>query len=358
MVAGDQLGDARRLGHRPRRAADGPVAPRRRSGPTPTSGPPTDYDADHVLLRTVRCVNGEVQVAARLRRRRSTTAAPGASGATPATATTQARAQRWHRRSRAALTTDMRIGFEGPRATTRTLLKEGDTRFCALSWSEQPGPTTYEEAYDRLVWTAHHWQHWLARGTLPRPPVAPPPGAQRADLKGLTYAPTGALIAAGDDLAAGDAGRRAQLGLPLQLDPGLDPGAVGAWTRSASTGRRTTSSPSSPTWPSAADELQIMYGIGGEQDLTERLLEHLQRVRRRACRYGSATARSTSSSTTSGARCWTRCAIHTTLARQHRRAAVADPVQVRSSRPSSTGASPTGGSGRSGASRSTSPPPR
>ena len=24
---------------------------------------PTDYDADHVLLRTVRCVNGEVQVA-------------------------------------------------------------------------------------------------------------------------------------------------------------------------------------------------------------------------------------------------------------------------------------------------------
>ena len=25
---------------------------------------PTDYDADHVLLRTVRCVNGEVQVVA------------------------------------------------------------------------------------------------------------------------------------------------------------------------------------------------------------------------------------------------------------------------------------------------------
>ncbi len=28
---------------------------------------PTDYDADHVLLRTVRCVNGEVQAGARLR---------------------------------------------------------------------------------------------------------------------------------------------------------------------------------------------------------------------------------------------------------------------------------------------------
>ncbi len=28
---------------------------------------PTDYDADHVLLRTVRCVNGEVTTAARLR---------------------------------------------------------------------------------------------------------------------------------------------------------------------------------------------------------------------------------------------------------------------------------------------------
>ena len=56
------------------------------------------------------------------------------------------------------------------RATARTLIKEGQTHFCALSWSEHPAPQTYDEAYQRLVWTAHHWQHWLARGTFPDHP--------------------------------------------------------------------------------------------------------------------------------------------------------------------------------------------
>jgi len=68
------------------------------------------------------------------------------------------------------LTTDMRIGFEGPRAIARTLLKEGDARFAALSWSEHEPPYTYEDAYERVVWTAHHWQHWLGRGQFPDHP--------------------------------------------------------------------------------------------------------------------------------------------------------------------------------------------
>src|SRR6185437_9104719 len=65
------------------------------------------------------------------------------------------------------LTTDMRIGFEGGRAAARTLLKEGDTRYIALSWGGQNPPLDYEDAYSRLVWTAHHWQHWIARGNSP-----------------------------------------------------------------------------------------------------------------------------------------------------------------------------------------------
>ena len=46
-------------------------------------------------------------------------------------------------------------------------------------------------------------------------------------------------------------------------------------------------------------ELQVMYGIGGERDLTERTLDHLSGTGGRA-RSGSATAPGTSSSTTSG----------------------------------------------------------
>ena len=62
-------GDADGLAHRPRRAAH------RSRGTTTTARPhthrraPTDYDAEHVLLRTVRCVNGEVAAVARLRAR-------------------------------------------------------------------------------------------------------------------------------------------------------------------------------------------------------------------------------------------------------------------------------------------------
>src|SRR5436189_53680 len=59
------------------------------------------------------------------------------------------------------LTSSMRLGFEGPRATARTLMREGDLAFVALSWSEHAAPQDYDEAYKRLVWTAHHWQHWL-----------------------------------------------------------------------------------------------------------------------------------------------------------------------------------------------------
>ena len=130
---------------------------------------PTDYDADHVLLRTVRCVNGSVQVELDCEPMfdygripadwRYTDKGYGQGVARAATGPDVDLQLR--------LTTDMRIGFEGGRAVARTLLKEDDTRFCALSWSEHDPPTSFEEANRRLVWTAHHWQHWLAGGRFP-----------------------------------------------------------------------------------------------------------------------------------------------------------------------------------------------
>ena len=91
----------------------------------------------------------------------------------------------------------MLLGFEGGQASSRTLLKAGDTRFVALSWGGAEPPTTYEEAYKRLVWTAHHWQHWLARGEFPDHPWRSYLQRSALTLKGLTYSPTGAVTAAG-----------------------------------------------------------------------------------------------------------------------------------------------------------------
>jgi alpha,alpha-trehalase len=235
---------------------------------------PTDYDADHVLLRLVRCVNGEVQVNL---------------DCEPAFDYGRSRAE-WEYTGRGyhegvaraegidvelGLTTDMNVGFEGPRATARTLMKEGETHFCALSWSEHPAPKTYQEAYGRLVWTAHHWQHWLDRGEFPDHPWRTALQRSALTLKGLTYAPTGALVAA------------ATTSLPESPGGERNWDYRYAWIRDATFtlwGLYTLGF----DWEAndffyfvmdvaEAEEgqLQIMYGIGGEEELSEVTLDHL-----------------------------------------------------------------------------------
>jgi alpha,alpha-trehalase len=157
---------------------------------------PTDYDAEHILLRMVRCVNGEMQLTIDCEPVFDYGRSLGVwdfadrgyhevrcrSDADPSLTLT--------------LAGDINLGFEGPRALGRTLIKEGETRFVALAWGRNASPTSTDEAYKRLVWTAHHWQHWLARGHFPDHPWRSYLERSALTLKGLTYAPTGAVIAA------------------------------------------------------------------------------------------------------------------------------------------------------------------
>ena len=171
---------------------------------------PTDYDAEHILLRMVRCVNGEVQLTINCEpifdygRRlgsweytengyRQVVCRPAANGAARRDAEPDGGEQD---DIALTLTSDINLGIEGPRAIGRTLIKEGEKKFCALSWGLNASPRTTDEAYRRLVWTAHHWQHWLARGTFPDHPWRGILQRSALTLKGLTYAPTGAVAAA------------------------------------------------------------------------------------------------------------------------------------------------------------------
>ena len=208
---------------------------------------PNDYEAEHILLRTIRCASGEVQTImdcepvldyGRKHVRWSYTGDGYYQAICSADGTDL----------ELTLTSDLRIGFEGGQASARTLLKEGDVRFVALSWGGAPPPADYSDAYQRQVWTAHHWQHWLARGQFPDHPWRNYLQRSALTLKGLTYAPTGAVDRRGHDLAARDTGWRTQLRLPVQLDPRRHVRAVGACTPSASTGRPWTSSASSRIW--------------------------------------------------------------------------------------------------------------
>jgi GH15 family glucan-1,4-alpha-glucosidase len=233
---------------------------------------PTDYDADHVLLRTVRCVTGEVQVTLDCEpvfdygRRPAVWSYTGRNYA-------QACARADDVAVELTLTTDMRLGFEGGHATARTLLKEGDTRFCALSWSEHEPPFDFEDAYRRLSWTAHHWQHWLARGRFPDHPWRAYLERSALTLKGLTFAPTGALVAA------------ATTSLPETPGGERNWDYRYTWIRDSAFalwGLHTLGFDWEAddffwfiTDVAERDDLQVMYGVGGERQLDEHTLDHL-----------------------------------------------------------------------------------
>ncbi len=235
---------------------------------------PTDYDADHVLLRTVRCVNGEVQVNLDCepvfdygrRHVEWEYSGPGYHEAQASAAGSDVQLR---------LNTDMNLGIEGPRATARTLMHDGDTLFAALSWSEHRPPRSYDEAYERLVWTAHHWQHWLDHGQFPDHPYRSFLQRSALTLKGLSYAPTGAFMAA------------ATTSLPETPQGERNWDYRYTWIRDSTFalwGMYTLGF----DWEAndffyfiadvaEAEEgrLQIMYGIGGEAKLEEEQLSHL-----------------------------------------------------------------------------------
>jgi GH15 family glucan-1,4-alpha-glucosidase len=234
---------------------------------------PTDYDADHLLLRTVRCVNGEVQVVLDCE-------PMFGYGRSPATWTYtdrnyhQALARGADDDLELRLTTDMRLGFEGGRAAARTLLKEGEQRFCALTWSLHEPPYTFEESNQRLVWTAHHWQHWLARGDFPDHPWRNHLRRSALTLKGLTFAPTGALVAAATTSLPETPGgernwdyryswiRDASFALWGLHTLGFDWEAEDFFNFLADVADRD-------------DELQVMYAVDGGTELDERVIDHL-----------------------------------------------------------------------------------
>ena len=233
---------------------------------------PNDYEAEHILLRTIRCVSGEVQTImdcepvldyGRAHVRWEYTGesyhqATASSDRTDLTVT---------------LTTDMRLGFEGGQASTRTLLKEGDFRFVALSWGGAVPPTDYDDAYKRQVWTAHHWQHWLARGHEGAGRgVGEALQRERAALQEAAPRVVGELAAGSASLPETPGGNRnydyrftwirdATFALWGMYSLGFDWEAVDFYAFIAEIAED--------------DSLQIMYGIGGERELTEVELDHL-----------------------------------------------------------------------------------
>jgi alpha,alpha-trehalase len=160
---------------------------------TPHTRPPTDEDADHVLVRLAMCLEGEVEM--------ELTCEPVFDyGRVPATWSV---ADDGHRgdASGADLTmrmqTDMLVGVEGDRVRARHVLKQGEQLYCSLSWAEElAAPQTLDEASEHIAATAAFWRGWLARARIPDHRWRDPLQRSALTIKGLTYMPTGATVAA------------------------------------------------------------------------------------------------------------------------------------------------------------------
>jgi len=235
---------------------------------------PTDHDADHVMLRLIECIQGSVEIKVECEPALdygglAADWSYGGAGYNEAIARSEGMDLELK------LATDLRVGFEGPRARARTTLHEGDKAFVALGWSEHPLPGDHEEAAAWLARTCRFWQEWLRHGTFPDHPWRSYLQRSALTLKGLTYARSGAMIAA------------ATTSLPET------PGGDRNWDYRYSWIRDSTfmlwalytlgfDEEANDFFYFVADvveaeegPLQVMYGISGESKLSEQELEHL-----------------------------------------------------------------------------------
>jgi GH15 family glucan-1,4-alpha-glucosidase len=234
--------------------------------------PEAEHESDNSLLRTMTCVDGEVEIEMECLPR----FAYGAEAASWSGGELGEAVARGGDGTELRLTSDMELSIDGGVARGKLKLREDESGFCALTWGESNlgGPRSAPEALERLDSTEELWRDWLRGGDFPDHPWRIHLQRSALVLKGLTYAPSGAIIAA-----------------PTTSLPET-PGGERNWDYRYSWIRDSTFS----LWALHTlgfdqearafmrfivdvcredPDLQIMYGIGGEKQLTEKTLDHL-----------------------------------------------------------------------------------
>jgi alpha,alpha-trehalase len=234
---------------------------------TPHTRPPADDDADHMLVRTVECLEGRVEV--------ELVCEPAFDyGRCPA----QWAAVDGGRHAADAsgdgptirLSSDLDLGIEGNRVRARRHLEAGDRAYCAVSWAEGlAGPGDVDAAMARMAATTRFWRAWLDGARIPDHRFRDPVQRSALTIKGLTYMPTGATVAA------------------LTTSLPETPGGERNWDYRYTWMRDTTFTLQAlhllnldgeadefmqfvaDVEPTEDGSLQIMYGIDGRRDLTE-----------------------------------------------------------------------------------------
>jgi GH15 family glucan-1,4-alpha-glucosidase len=234
---------------------------------TPHTRPPADDDADHMLVRTAECIDGHVEI--------ELVFEPVFDYGREAATWTLVDGDRHVADAKGAgqtirVRSDLSLGIEDDRVRARHTLQAGDRVYCALSWAEGLAtPADVDEADARIAKTCRFWRSWLGRARIPDHRFRDPIQRSALAIKGLTYMPTGATVAA------------------LTTSLPETPGGERNWDYRYTWMRDTTFTLQALHFLNLdweADEfmefvgdleanedgaLQIMYGIDGRRDLTE-----------------------------------------------------------------------------------------
>ena len=240
---------------------------------TPHTRPPADDDADHMLVRTVRCLEGTVEV--------ELVCEPVFDyGRTPARWTMSNGNRHIADASGAGQTirlqTDLPLGIEGDRVRAHHVLKAGEEMYCSASWAaDKASVLDVDDAKRRLAATTRYWRTWLDGARLPDHRWRDPIQRSALVMKGLSYMPTGATVAA------------------LTTSLPETPGGERNWDYRYTWMRDTTFTLQALHYlnldweanefmqfvadlePNDDGALQIMYGIDGRRDLSESTRDEL-----------------------------------------------------------------------------------
>ena len=174
------------------------------------------------------------------------------------------------------VTSTIRLGAVGARCYGRSTLNKGECAFVSVSWSGNQ-PSDLVAAHAQRDFTVTYWRDWLSTGTFPDHPWRSYMERSALTLKGLSFAPTGAIMAAATTSLPETPGgarnwdyrytwiRDSSFMLRSLYRLGFEWEALEYFAFVLEAAAGTTGD----------FDLQIMYGIDGRKDLTESTLDHL-----------------------------------------------------------------------------------
>jgi alpha,alpha-trehalase len=234
------------------------------------------FDAPHEVLRGVEGVDGEVELEMEL-------AVRPEYGLIKPLIRLEAGGARTFGSGRVAIRSAVPLEVQDATMRASLTVRRGDRVGFSLRWAsaedrEAPAPTPADAVWQRIEDTAEAWRSWEAEHDIYEGPRKETVRQSARVLKGLTYRPTGAIVAAPTtslpETVGGERNWDYRFSWIRDSSLTLEALYIGACPDEAE--EFVSFMTSSAGGRASEGSLQIMYGIGGEHDLSERELPHLR----------------------------------------------------------------------------------